>query len=178
MPKAASAQEVVPIAKVGRYRGRSGETVLHTYFDLRDENLVDKTVEIRWQDNRIRQLKIEKLWWHSNKTICRFSGCETIDDAKKLLHGEIHIKRNLLRPMEGNQYFAIDLLDIDVETVEGRLLGKVAQVMKIDENAILRVEGEKEYLIPFNEKIVIEVDLVTGKAVVDPPSGLLEINEI
>jgi 16S rRNA processing protein RimM len=38
----------------------------------------------------------------------------------------------------------------------------------------LVVEGGKEYLIPFVEKICTSVDIENKRIVVDPPDGLLE----
>jgi len=43
--------------------------------------------------------------------------------------------------------------------------------------AVLRVVGERESLVPLARSIVVEVDLARGRLLVDPPPGLLDINE-
>jgi 16S rRNA processing protein RimM len=66
-----------------------------------------------------------------------------------------------------------------VITREGKDVGSVKDILFINENDLLVVEkGEKEIFIPFSESICIGVDLVKKEIVVDPPEGLLDLNEI
>jgi 16S rRNA processing protein RimM len=55
----------------------------------------------------------------------------------------------------------------------------VKDVLFISENDLLVVEkGDRQILIPFTESICIEVDLEKKEIVIDPPDGLLNLNEI
>jgi 16S rRNA processing protein RimM len=66
-----------------------------------------------------------------------------------------------------------------VVTEGGDLIGSVKDILFIKENDLLVVEkGEKKMLIPFTESICIGVDLGKKEIVIDPPDGLLDLNEI
>lgn len=64
-------------------------------------------------------------------------------------------------------------------TEGGDLVGSVKDILFIKENDLLVVEkGEKKMLIPFTESVCIGVDLGKKEIVIDPPDGLLDLNEI
>ena len=66
-----------------------------------------------------------------------------------------------------------------VETVSGRSLGVVKGLIPAGSSDLLVVEGSgKEYLIPFVEDICVEIDPDNRRIRIDPPEGLLELNEI
>lgn len=61
----------------------------------------------------------------------------------------------------------------------GDRIGLVKDILFIKENDLLVVEKEeKNILIPFTETICIGVDLVKREIIIDPPDGLLDLNEI
>jgi 16S rRNA processing protein RimM len=52
----------------------------------------------------------------------------------------------------------------------------VRVIYELAPSDLLEVAGEgKEYLIPFREEIVVEVDMEGGRMVIDPPEGLLDL---
>ena len=55
----------------------------------------------------------------------------------------------------------------------------VKDILFIKENDLLVVEKEeRKMLIPFTEAICIGVDLGKREIIIDPPDGLLDLNEI
>jgi 16S rRNA processing protein RimM len=55
----------------------------------------------------------------------------------------------------------------------------VKDILFIQGNDLLVVEREgREVFVPFTEPICIEIDLKGKKIVIDPPDGLLDLNEI
>ena len=76
------------------------------------------------------------------------------------------------------EFFDWQLQECFVETVEGEKIGKVREIMRTGGTEILVVEDEddakKDYLIPFAEKICVEVDIENRLIKVDAPEGLLE----
>jgi 16S rRNA processing protein RimM len=170
--------EEIPIAIIGRPRGNRGEVILHPHFDLRRESLEDKTVVLRFPDGSISERRILRLWWHKERTICLLDGSTSINDAKELTHVEIFIERDELNPLEDDEYFAADLIGCQVFLEDGTSVGEV--IGAEDRGApllTLRGREDRELLIPFAGKIVVEVDLESRRLVIAPPQGLLEINE-
>ncbi len=61
--------------------------------------------------------------------------------------------------LDEGEYFDWQLEGCRVETIEGREIGLVKELMRTGGTEILVVTGEKEYLIPFANAICIEVDI-------------------
>lgn len=86
-----------------------------------------------------------------------------------------------LRPLEEGRYFFSELIGCAVWTKEHDKVGMVRDVWPIGESVLLVVEGAREgreILIPFSETICPEVDRARKVIVIDPPDGLLDLNEI
>lgn len=64
-------------------------------------------------------------------------------------------------------------------TESGDSIGLVKDILVIRENDLLVVEkGEREVFIPFTDSICVSVNLGKKEIVIDPPDGLLDLNEI
>lgn len=71
-----------------------------------------------------------------------------------------------------------DLLGLTVVLVDGTPLGEVSALHLRDVQDLLEVRtvDGREVLIPFVEELVPEVDEAARRVVVDPPTGLLELD--
>jgi len=59
------------------------------------------------------------------------------------------------------------------------LVGIVKNIHSIRGNDLLVIEkDQKEVLIPFSRSICLEIDLENKRIIIDPPNGLLELDEI
>jgi len=66
-----------------------------------------------------------------------------------------------------------------VVTENGDVIGLVEDILFISENDLLIVgKGKRKMYVPFTESICIEVNLEKRVIVIDPPDGLLDLNEI
>jgi len=55
----------------------------------------------------------------------------------------------------------------------------VKDVLLIKDNDLLVVgKGEEEIYVPFTESICVEINLENKEIIIDPPQGLLELDEI
>ena len=169
--------ELVAIAKIGRYRGTRGEVLIHPYFDLASESLGGIQIEISWPDGRSIETELSRLQQLSGKIVCQLKCSTSMADAKALVHGEILVRREDLRPLEDDEFFAGQLIGLTAVTTTGRKLGKITGFLVTGPSVLMQVDQEREYLIPFVREIVTEIDLERKKVTIDPPAGLLEINE-
>ena len=110
-----------------------------------------------------------------NGVILRLKECTTRDRAEELVGQQIWLAKEDLPPLAGDQYYLHALLDKDVRTVEGQVLGRAEQLLTGGGQDLLLVRQEKrEYLIPVVGAFIrsIEATVVT----LDLPEGLLDIN--
>jgi 16S rRNA processing protein RimM len=168
----------VVIAKIGRYRGTRGEVFIHPRFDLAGEPLQDAEARLVWPNGTEETTRIERIWWQGKKAVCKLAISNSIEEARKLVHAEILVRRSDLEMPEADEYFVDDLIGLQVQTVDGKAVGPVAQLLDYAGSKLLKVDAESEILIPFTEAIVDSIDLESGVVIIDPPEGLLEINEV
>ena len=90
--------------------------------------------------------------------------------------------RYLLMPMESiaplaeGEIFYHQLLGMEVVTKQGIRVGEIVEVYELRPAHMLEVRGpERSVMIPFLSHIVIEVDTLARRMVIDPPEGLLDL---
>ena len=169
-------EELVAIARTVRTRGLRGELVADVLTDFPQRFEETKTVFAIKADGARRELELENHWFQKNRVILKFAGYDSIEAAEILINCEICVPEAEAVALEEGEFFDWELIDCAVETVEGETLGRVKEVMRTGGTEILVVaaEEEKDYLIPFAEKICVEVDVESKLIRVDVPEGLLE----
>lgn len=168
-------EDLVAIARVARTRGLKGEVVaeLLTDFPERFEGLSE--VEAVLPDGTQTGLKIEDHWFQNGRIVLKFKGCDSIETGERFRGAEICVAESQAVDLGSDEYFEWQLIDCEVVTLDGQLIGRVSDVMRTGGTENLAVQGEeKEFLIPFAETICVEVDVKNKSIRVDPPEGLLE----
>lgn len=105
----------------------------------------------------------------------KFRGIDDRKGAQALSGKALFVTPGELGKAPGSGMWEHQILGLEVRTGEGRVLGRVVEVMETGANDVLVVEGEREFLIPFIKQVVVEVDLESGAMVVEPLPGLLEL---
>lgn len=84
-----------------------------------------------------------------------------------------------LRPLNNGDFYSYQIAGCSVLTERGEQIGKVKDVMFIKGNDLLVIErGDKEILIPIVRTICLKINIEKREIVINPPEGLLELNEI
>ena len=168
-------KDLVAIARLVKSRGLRGEISadILTDFPERFDNL--KRVFAVCADGKTSELEIEKFWFQKDRIVLKFKDFDTIETVETLRGCEICVPETEAVELEEDEFFDWELEGCAVETLEGAHLGVVRELMRTGGTEILVVKSdEKEYLIPFAEKICPEVDIENKLIKVDAPEGLLE----
>jgi len=100
--------------------------------------------------------------------VARIEGCEDRDQAADLVGQEIAVRRDQLPPPRADEFYWADLEGLNVETLDGTLLGRVDRLFSTAANDVLVVKAERERLLPFVwGQVVKEVDFELGRMRVD-----------
>jgi 16S rRNA processing protein RimM len=156
----------VIIGRVGRPHGIRGEVVVGVRTDEPDLRfavgaVVDASSD---SDNETpadsTELTIVARRWHSGQ----LTGSGLSIDSSQLPETS-----------DPDEFRDHDLIGLAVLTADGATAGVVADVLHYGQDLLVvrRDEGQ-EFLVPFVKAIVPEVDLATGRLVIDPPPGLLD----
>lgn len=105
---------------------------------------------------------------HGKTVIAGADGVADRDQAARLMDCEIAVPRTELPALEEGEYYWVDLIDLQVCTAEGVVLGRVARLLETGAHDVMEVHGERRHLIPFVQGPVVQsVDLEAGTMVVD-----------
>jgi 16S rRNA processing protein RimM len=99
------------------------------------------------------------------------------EDADELARRYLLVPAEVVPPLDEGEVFYHELLGMHVETMAGEAVGHVREVFETVPHHLLEVSGAdgRLRLIPFADRIVRSVDRETGRIVIDPPAGLLDL---
>jgi 16S rRNA processing protein RimM len=127
----------------------------------------------------LKEFKVEYIRPFGEFCVVKLEGIDTLDGGQEIAGQEIWIPEEDCQPLDSGNFYLFQLSGCSVVTKSGELIGSVKDILFIQENDLLVVEKEgREKFIPFSESICIAVNLEKKEIVIDPPDGLLDLNEI
>lgn len=111
--------------------------------------------------------KIEECFFRNKLIYIKFQHVNSIDEALKLKTVMLGILKEDLPPLENNEYYSKDLVGLIVFNKEKMKLGVIENVLDAPANDVLVIKGEKEHMIPFVSKYVLNVDIKNQNVTVD-----------
>ena len=100
-------------------------------------------------------------------------------EAEAYRDAEVLVRKDALPRKEADEYFWYELLGIDVFLESGEYLGPISDIIATGSNDVYVIKrGQKEVLIPGTHEIIRNIDLETGKMMIHPVEGLLDLHEI
>lgn len=179
-------QDWVVIAHLGKTRGLKGElygrggSIVERLESLR-------SVRLRRTDGSFvedgRPFEIEEARPYKDGLVFRFAGVDSIDAAEPLAHCELVIPAADRPALEDGEFYFSDLVGCVVfDRQSGRKVGTVTGWQEFGGPELLEVEPEGSrsgdvVWIPLVHSICVEIDTAAKRIVVDPPEGLLELNQ-
>ena len=170
-------EELIAVALVLKTRGVRGELVaeLLTDFPERFEGL--QTLVAVSPSGERRVLALEDHWFHGGRIILKFEGFDSPEAASALVRYELAVPEKDAVELEEGEFYDWQLSGCRVETVEGKTLGEVREVLHMGSAPVLVIHeagARREHLVPLVESICVEIDPERKLIRVDAPEGLLE----
>jgi 16S rRNA processing protein RimM len=168
---------LVEVGRLVKAHGIKGDLLVASFTDL-PEIRFSVGAKLYLADGT--ELTVTKSVNHSGNLILHF---DQIDDRTK---AELVSRNSIFAdvdetelPPEPGRYFDRQLIGLNVITVQQQIVGKISEVLHLPAQDMFVVvdESSTEYLIPFVDPIVIEVDLEARTVLIDPPKGLLNLAE-
>ena len=127
----------------------------------------------------LKEFQVESIRPYREFCIVKLEGIDTLDSARDFAGQEIWIPEEECQPLERGKYYLFQLVGCSVVAEDGKRIGSVEDILFIEANDLLIVKkGKRNLYIPFTEDICRDVDLEKREIVIDPPDGLLDLNEI
>jgi 16S rRNA processing protein RimM len=164
----------VAVGRLIRARGRRGELLAEIYSS--QPGRAEKLKEVKLDLNgRERSAQIEEVWYHDGKTVLKFAGIDSIDDAEEWAGADVLVPESERALPEEGEYSHADLIGCSV--VGDRPIGVVKGVEDYGGPPLLKLEAPdgREILVPFARAICKEIDVENKIIRVDLPEGLVEL---
>jgi 16S rRNA processing protein RimM len=158
-------------------QGRIGEVAADLYTDFPERFEQRTRVYLLDPAGSRREAQIEQHWFHKGRVILKLAGVDSISDAERLAGCEIQLPQDERAPLESDAVYVSDLVGCRVSD-GGRELGEVADVVFGAGEAPLLIvkDGAKEYMIPFAQAYLKQMDTAAKRIEMDLPEGMLELD--
>jgi len=168
--------ELISIARIARPQGHRGEVIADLLTDFPDRFAKLDVTTIKRPNGQLLSLRLEKSRLHKGRIVLKFAGFDDMNSAEDLRDALVMVTRQELVKLPEDSYYDFDLIDCDVQTSGGEVVGKVKSVQDFGAAPLLVVNnGRQELLIPLASSICTTIDIARKLIVIDPPEGLLDL---
>jgi 16S rRNA processing protein RimM len=126
-------------------------------------------------------LTVAAARWHSGRLLVTFAGIADRTAAEPLRGLWLTVDADQVSPPEGpDEFHDHQLVGLTVVTTAGEQVGIVTDVRHHGQDLLViePVAGSErrgQVLVPFVATIAVDVDVASGRMVIDPPAGLLDL---
>ena len=152
-------EQYLEVGKVTNVHGLMGEVRVQPWADSPDFLCQFKTLYV---DKAHWPIRVERARVHKNMVILKLEGVTDVNGALAMRNAVLYIDRKDANLPEGS-FFLADLMDMEVRDTQGKVLGKIADVLTLPANNVYVVRGgEREIMIPAVDQFVKEVNVDEG----------------
>ena len=149
-----------PIGRVVKPHGVKGKVKVEYYGVDLPALSVYREIFIEDEGGRPKAYEVLEALPQPPRLILRLKGIEKIEEAECLTGKEILVNREALLELEEGEYYWADILGIEVETQEGKRIGKVKEIFPTGSHDIYVVEGKRgEIFLPAIEEVIQSINL-------------------
>ncbi|WP_323702591.1 ribosome maturation factor RimM [Mammaliicoccus sp. Dog046] len=164
----------VEIGKIVNTHGIKGEIKVLSESDFTDVRFqVGQSVTVQNKNEELNYT-IASHRMHKNFHLLTFEGVNNINDIEHLKGSKLFQEQeNESIELEENEFYYSDIIGCTVFIKEDAL-GRVINIIETGANDVWVVKGDKEYLIPYIEDVVKQVDVDNKTIMIEPMEGLLD----
>jgi len=166
-------KEYLELGQIVNVKGLKGEVKLNSFAE--DITVFERLPKVYLKiKGKLEEKKIEKVGYNKNRVILKFEDCNSIDEAEVLRNTYLLVKKEDLGDLPEGVYYIADLIDLDVYTEDGVLLGKVNDIYSTGANDIYVVKDNlgKQKLLPGIDEVLKSINIDDGKIIVHLIEGL------
>jgi 16S rRNA processing protein RimM len=166
------------VGRIARAHGNRGQVIVNPETDFPDERFQAGAEVFVESGGAIRALRVVAMRMQRDRPVIAFDGVGTMDEAEALAGRELRVPVDRLAALPDDTFYRHDLVGCRVETVGGVEIGIVSRVEGETSGSRLIVQGAGgDVEIPLVAGICTTIDVDARRIVIDPPAGLLELNE-
>lgn len=169
---------MIVLGKITSLQGNKGELRLKPYEGAKVLLAPGEYIYIE-KENKLLPFQIESLKKIKNEFIIKLTGINSREEGLFSLGKELLFPEEKLPALDEGEFYEYQLIGASVKTCDQEEVGQVTGFWEIKGKTLMVVEkNNKEILIPFEEAICVSIDVKKRLIIIDPPEGLLDLNEI
>jgi len=170
--------DMAVVGRIARPHGLRGQVVINPETDFVDERFAEGATIWTRSAAGEEQLTVASVRVQNGRPVVGFEGFTRVEDVERLAGLELRVPEETLQPLQPGTYYEHQLVGCSIETIAGDAVGTVAAVEGGAGATRLVMNGPRgEILIPLAVDICVEIDVGNKRIRINPPEGLLELNE-
>ena len=168
----------VTVGRIGRPHGIRGDVVVGVRTD-EPELRFARGSRLDTDPADVGPLTVAAIKWHSGELLVRFEGIGDRDAAAELRGTWLTVdSATIAPPADPDEFRDADLVGLSVRTLDGTSVGTVDDVLHSGQDVlVIKSPDGRDIMIPFVKPLVPEVDVPGGYLAINPPEGLLNLEE-
>ena len=171
--------EKIRCGKVGRPFGVKGQFTIFWYSGTCPLTPGDATIYLERTNGEQKAYQLLQSRSKGERDIVTLKEVNAREEAAALTGCEVYVQNSDLPELAEGEYYAYQLVGLNVETDTGKKLGKVKSVFSTGANDVYEVLAEdaspgSEVLIPATEEVILEIDVNEQKILIHELEGLLD----
>ena len=160
--------------KILKPHGLNGEVKVLPYSGESENFKKFKQLYLSPNGGSEQEFKITGKKFQKNQIIAKLDGIDSIEKAEELRGLTVYIDRKDLPSTDNDEYYWFELIGLSVFDIENEKIGRVDSIIDNAAQPILVIKNRSdEYMVPFIEKFVKEIDIKNSKIIIEPIEGLL-----
>jgi 16S rRNA processing protein RimM len=166
------------VGRIARAHGIRGQVIVNLETDFPHERFHAGAQMFVMRGGAMQAVSITTARFQHDRPVIGLQGVEDMNAANALAGLELRVPIESLAALPPGSFYRHDLVGCLVETHGGRRIGVVSEVEGTMGGSRLVVEtATGELLVPLAAEICTTIDPAGRRIVIDPPEGLLELNE-
>lgn len=161
------------VGKIINTHGIKGNVKIYPYTDDPERF---KNLDYLLIGDGYKELKIVDMFIQKGFVYVRFEGYEDINRVLDFVNSNVYIYDKDRVKLPKDRYFISDIVGMEVYDMEGRLIGKVTDVIENLANDLFQVQKTDGtiFYLPAIKEFIKEIDVDKKVIIIDPIEGLLD----
>jgi len=169
------AEPLIPLGEIVATHGLQGWLKFNPLNS--DSTTLASGVEVALEkDGERSRYRLEASHPHRNQWLIKFVEVDSIEHAASLVGSTLLVGESALAGLEPGEYYHYQVIGFEVFAASGEHIGTISSTLSTPGGQLYVVQGPvKEHLIPAVKEFIDKVDFASGRVIINPTPGLLDL---
>lgn len=148
--------ELIETGRIVNTHGLRGEVKIEPWADSAEAFCEFERLFLDGVERRVERARAQKRF-----VIAKLTGIDAIDEAERVKNHVVYVPREDIGLEEG-EFLLTDLIGCQARDEDGKVLGKITDILTPPGGEVLEIRGDREILVPLNDEFLMEADVEAG----------------